>query len=164
MNQQVKIIRENLERSIWEIENIMHCIDDWSAEFCGSPIWKHVYHTLHSLDQWFINPEEYNEPPFHKEGLNSLDVKSEESLDKEMLFGFLEDIKKKLYTYLDGLTDEKLIEFAGSKTCSDWILKQFRHLHTHMGLIMAFLYMRTGKWAYGLGGRPIPDKFGIFSD
>ena len=26
---------------------------------CGMPVWKHAYHMLHSCDQWFISPFEY---------------------------------------------------------------------------------------------------------
>jgi hypothetical protein len=25
---------------------------------CDLPVWKHVYHMLHSCDQWFINPKQ----------------------------------------------------------------------------------------------------------
>jgi len=150
MNQQTEIIRENLTRSVWEIANMMRCIgeNDWNAEFCGSPMWKHVYHTLHSLDQWFINPEEYEEPPFHKDGLNKLEIDSKETLNRETLFGFLESIEKKLNDYLDGLDDEKLTEPAGSRSRYERILRQFKHLHTHMGIMMAFIYEATGKWVF----------------
>ena len=46
---------------------------DMDTILCDMPIWKHVYHTLHSLDQWYINPEVYTEPDFHEPNLNSLD-------------------------------------------------------------------------------------------
>lgn len=49
---------------------------DMDTILCDMPIWKHVYHTLHSLDQWYINPEVYTEPDFHEPNLNSLDVYS----------------------------------------------------------------------------------------
>ena len=45
----------------------------------GQPMWKHVYHMLHSLDQWFINPMKYDEPSFHRPGLNSLDETSDDA-------------------------------------------------------------------------------------
>ena len=37
---------------------------------CDMPVWKHVYHMLHSCDQWFISPFEYEkEPDFHEPNL-----------------------------------------------------------------------------------------------
>ncbi len=29
---------------------------DMDYVLCDMPIWKHVYHMLHSIDQWYINP------------------------------------------------------------------------------------------------------------
>ena len=37
------------------------------------------------------------------------------------------------------------------------ILAQFRHLHTHMGMIMGFIIEATGQWPTVLGlTKPIP--------
>jgi hypothetical protein len=52
---------------------------------CDMPIWKHVYHMLHSCDQWYINPNEYTEPDFHEANLNSLDIESEKTLSRDEL-------------------------------------------------------------------------------
>lgn len=37
----------------------------WDRCYGGAPLWQHVYHTLHELDQWFINPRDtdFVEPP-----------------------------------------------------------------------------------------------------
>ena len=35
---------------------------DMDYVLCDMPIWKHCYHMLHSLDQWYINPKEYDRP------------------------------------------------------------------------------------------------------
>lgn len=166
----IDIIRNNLTRSIWETENMMQCIEDsgcWDEEFCGSPVWKHVYHTLHSLDQWFTNPNIYEEPSFHKEGQNSLDVKSEESVSGETLFSFLHGIKGRINAYLGGLDDDSLAECENgdSRTRFERISMQFKHWHTHLGILMAYLHTRCGKWVFVSGGsRPIPEGFGVFFD
>ena len=58
---------DQTERALWSVKNVMDCIPDtlWERPYCGMPLWKHLYHMLHSLDQWFINPEVYTDPPFH---------------------------------------------------------------------------------------------------
>lgn len=72
----VQAIRLNTE-NLFQNANI--CLQTCDMDFilCDMPVWKHAYHMLHSCDQWFINPNEYEEPPFHVPNLNSLDVSSE---------------------------------------------------------------------------------------
>ena len=49
---------------------------------CDMPVWKHVYHMLHSCDRWFIIPIECEkEPDFHEPNLNSLDIPSEKNYE-----------------------------------------------------------------------------------
>jgi len=36
----------------------------------GFKTWKHFYHLIHSLDKYFIDPSNYNEPIIHKKNLN----------------------------------------------------------------------------------------------
>ncbi|MFQ7552024.1 MAG: hypothetical protein ACLRMZ_19090 [Blautia marasmi] len=45
-----EIIREQTNRALWEVGNVIKCIpeDIWGKEYCGMPLWKHVYHMLHS--------------------------------------------------------------------------------------------------------------------
>ena len=46
------IIKEQANRALWEVENVIACIPDamWEKEYCRMPLRKHVYHMLHSLD------------------------------------------------------------------------------------------------------------------
>lgn len=84
---------------------------DMDYVLCDMPIWKHCYHTLHSLDQWYINPYDYTEPPFHKDMLNSLDYIDDETvLTREQLMEYFKTIQIKILNYLDGLNDEDLYE------------------------------------------------------
>ena len=44
---------DQTERALWSVKNVMDCIPDtlWERPYCGMPLWKHLYHMLHSLDQ-----------------------------------------------------------------------------------------------------------------
>jgi hypothetical protein len=112
------------------------------------PVWKHVYHTLHSLDRWFINPNRYTEPSFHVDGLNSLDESSEKTLSRGELLDYFETIKLKLRDYISGLTDEQLSEPPESceRSRLSMILGAYRHLYAHLGNINATTILETGKW------------------
>lgn len=120
---------------------------------CDMPIWKHVYHTLHSCDQWYINPHEYTEPVFHKQNLNSLDIISEKVLSREELLQYLGSIKVKIINYLDKLTDEMLYDIPlGCKSNRlGLILSQFRHFYAHLGNINATTIIETNKWPRVIG-------------
>ena len=115
---------------------------------CGMPIWKHVYHMLHSLDQWYINPCEYSHPPFHTENLNSLDISSEEALTTEQLREYLGSIEVKITAYLDSLHDEMLYEVPSGceQNRLGLILSQIRHFYAHLGNVNATTIIQTDQW------------------
>jgi hypothetical protein len=120
---------------------------------CDMPIWKHVYHMLHSCDQWYINPNEYTEPNFHEPNLNSLDITSEKSLSRDELLQYLSSVQEKIMNYLDTLTDEMLYDIpAGCKSNRlGLILSQFRHFYAHLGNINATTIMETNQWPRVIG-------------
>ena len=102
-----EIIDDQTKRALWEIKNVIDCVPDslWNKEYCDMPLWKHIYHTLHSLDLWLDYPDNCEYAKF------------------------------------------------------TLILAQFRHLHTHMGLIMGFIIDDTGLWPNVLGLTcPIPQN------
>ena len=134
---------------------------------CDMPIWKHVYHMLHSCDQWFISPFEYDkEPDFHEPNLNSLDFPSEKVLSREQLTSYLETVKEKILGYIDTLTDERLYEIP--KGCASnrlgLILSQYRHFYAHLGNINATTIMETNKWprVIGTSGKSGKSSEGLF--
>ena len=133
---------------------------------CEMPIWKHVYHMLHSCDQWFINPKHYVEPSFHNPYLNSLDVVNEKVLSREDLLKYLEDINIKIMDYLDSLSDEMLYEkpLDCSENRLTMILSQFRHFYAHLGNINATTIIETGKWprVIGTSGRSGNSTEGLY--
>ena len=128
---------------------------DLAADLFGVPLWKHLYHTMHSLDQWFINPARYEEPPFHVDGLNSLDIQSPVELDKRQLSDYLLQI----------LTDEQLPEKPEGceHTRLALILGQARHCMCHIGIINGATIAATGKWPRVVGMAPSdPERDGYF--
>lgn len=159
-NTYVEIIKDQSERALWSIKNVIESIPDslWYEDYCEMPLWKHVYHTLHSLDMWFINPRNYVEPNFHEKDLNSLYVKSDKTLTKKELKSYFVDIETKTKKYLEELTEEMLLEKP--KDCEysrvTLILAQHRHLHSHMGMLMGFVIVGTGLWPRVLG---LKDEF-----
>jgi hypothetical protein len=106
---------------------------DMDYVLCDMPIWKHCYHTLHSLDQWYINPYDYTEPPFHKDKLNSLDY-----IDDADLYEIPKDCK---YNRLEH------------------VLGQFRHFHCHMGNINAAKMVTENKWPRVVGTYALDKNF-----
>ena len=116
---------------------------------------------LHSLDLWFINPNDksFQEPCIHIPNLNNLDVKTDRFISKTEIKEYYDAIKNKITAYTNFLNDSMLIEKPSDCSHSKFelILRQFRHLHTHMGMIMGFIIEATGQWPTVLGlETPIP--------
>lgn len=69
-------IRYLTGRALWETENLIKCIPDelWNKRYDGIPMWKYLYHTLYSMDRWYINPGDisYENPEFHTDTLADL--------------------------------------------------------------------------------------------
>lgn len=151
------IIRDQTERALWEVGNVIGCIPDdcWDKPYYNMPVWKHVYHMLHSLDLYFINPRDKNftEPAIHVENLNNLDVQTCKILTRGEISDYFSGTKTKISNYVNRLRDEDLLKYPEGceYTRLTLILAQHRHLHTHMGMLMAFIVNDTGKWPKVLG-------------
>jgi hypothetical protein len=161
----IKAIREQTEVLFYNA-NIMLRTCNLDFVLCDMPVWKHVYHTLHSCDQWYINPNHYSEPDFHEPNLNSLDIKSEKVLSREDLLQYLEKIQIKILAYVDSLTDDMLYEIPpdckGNRLML--ILSQFRHFYAHLGNINATTIIETNKWprVIGTSGRSGASTEGLY--
>ena len=83
------VIAEMTVRSLWETQNVMDCIPDelWQRLYGGAPLWQHLYHALHSLDQWFINPKatDFVEPPIHTPHLQDLAIYPSACVDRAQM-------------------------------------------------------------------------------
>lgn len=152
------IIKEQTKILFYNIQETMNSVTDtqFNEIICEWPLWKHFYHMLHSLDQWFINPFDYNEPEFHEDGMNSLYEASEKNLSRTELIHYYKGIKTKLEKYIDHLTDESLSEFP--EKCKfdrlTLILAQYRHLMYHIGFIHSCIFQKTGVWPEYIGISP----------
>ncbi len=167
----VDIIIDQTKRAMWEVQNVISCISDglWNKQFCDMPLWKHVYHMIHSLDLWFINPcdKNFREPAIHVPDLNNLDVASEKELSRHEIDEYYIYIKEKILTYLNNLQDIDLLLKPQDCEYTKYtlILAQHRHLHSHMGMIMGFIIAQTGLWPriVGLEGEiPVEESYGLY--
>jgi hypothetical protein len=151
----VGIIKDQTERTIWSVNNVIDCIPEsyWDKIYCYMPMWKHVYHTLHSLDMWFINPRRYEEPSFHEENLNNLDAVTEKTLSRDELKEYSASVAKKINAYTDSLTDDMLLEKPEGCEYSRFalIIGQHRHLNLHTGMLMGYIIAGEGLWPRVMG-------------
>lgn len=153
----VDSIKELTERMQWEVSNVIDCIADelWCKPYCDMPMYKHVYHMLHSLDLWFMNPrdENYAEPDFHIKDLNNLDVITSTVISKEVMKEYHLRICEAITNYLNNIEEKELLQYPEKceYTRFTLILAQYRHLHTHLGMIMGFIIADTGRWPRVLG-------------
>jgi hypothetical protein len=118
-----------------------------------APLWKHIYHMLHSLDQWFINPYIYDNPDFHESGMNTFELELDGRLSKENLITYFHNTEEKIYFFLNNLDDSSLNEIPinCSFTRLTLILSQYRHVMYHVGFITSILHYTEAKWPKYLG-------------
>jgi hypothetical protein len=145
------VVGEMTVRALWEAQNVIDCIPDemWDKEYHDAPVWQYVYHMLHALDQWYINPraQDFVEPPVHAPLLQDLDIYPAVHLSRREINEYFYSIKAKLSLYLTSLHDEDLLQCPPG---CEWtrftlILAQIRHLHMHMGMLMGFILAQTGR-------------------
>ena len=158
-------LAELTERALWEVRNVLRCAADsglWEREYCGAPLWRHAYHMLHSLDHWFINPQESHEPAIHRPGLNNLDMAVDgPALSPLALETYLTEIAVRLRAYLNALSDRSLAACPEGSPYPRLTLMvgQMRHLHTHLGMLMGFIIAERGEWPAVLGLQiPLPTE------
>lgn len=79
----------------------------------------------------------------------------------EQIDRYFSHIEEKIEAYVSQLNDRQLLEYPVNCAYCRFhlILAQFRHLHSHMGMIMGFIIADTGLWPRVLGlETPFPDK------
>lgn len=141
---------------------------DRNALVCGSPAWRYVYHTVHSADKWFFNPFVYSEPDFHEDGMDNPDNPCSVELSDEQLLEYLYAVRDKTLRYIDGLTDEMLAEKPENcpYTRLELVLRQFRHISLHTGMLNGLTVEKTGKFPVFVGSADSLDrlKYGLFDE
>ncbi len=141
---------------------------DRNAPVCGSPAWRYVYHTIHSADKWFFNPFVYSEPGFHEDGMDNPDNPCSVELSDRQLLEYLYAVRDKTLRYIDSLTDEMLGEKPENcpYTRFDLVLRQFRHISLHTGMLNGLTVERTGKFPVFVDGEEVFDRLknGLFDE
>ncbi len=120
---------------------------------------RYIFHYLHSMDRFFINPVGYvyeGEKLFGiSENLSVIDPKREGYekdtsivISREQLTAYFEYVKNKVENYFNTLTAEMLLEKPeGSEyTRLELILGQFRHLMWHVGVSSAITFNSKHEW------------------
>ena len=154
----VSIIADQTRRALWEVQNVIDCVPDacWNKEYGDMPMWKHIYHMLHSLDLWFINPRDrsFKEPSMHEKDLNNLDVVTQKQLSRDEINAYFNQVRKKIVHYVSSELDDQYLLLKPENceyTRFTLILAQHRHLHTHMGMIMGFIVDGINRWPRVIG-------------
>ncbi len=98
--------------------------------------------------------------------LNNLKVPPTRAPSRAVLEDYCEAVSAKITKYTESLTDGMLAETPENCEFSRFtlILGQFRHLHTHMGMLMGFQIAGRSEWPFVLGlTRDEPESgFGTF--
>ncbi|MBR6027893.1 MAG: DinB family protein [Clostridia bacterium] len=147
MNTLCMIIKDMVKPNFLNIRTSIRTYDR-DALCCGAPCWRWVYHALHSADKWFINPCEYVEPPFHEEGMDNPENPTSVVLTDGELLAYLDQVEQKTCAYLDSLTDDMLYECPENcgRTRMELVLRQFRHLSFHTGMLNGQTAVATGQF------------------
>ena len=148
----IKVISQQTELIFYNMQISMKTCDR-NYLICGVPAWRYVYHTLHSCDKWFVNPNEYTEPSIHVENLDKVDIPCDKVLSDDELWQYFYDVKNKVMAYLASLTDSQLYEKP--KNCDftvlELILGQYRHFMCHIGILNGTTIAKIDKYPMVLG-------------
>ena len=133
---------------------------------------RYIFHYLHSLDRFFINPMDYvyeGERLFGiPENLSVIDPKREgyesdssKVISREQLLSYLDYIKAKVDAYFERLTAADLIQKPDGceYTRLELILAQFRHMMWHVGVSSAITFSSKKEWNDFTGLKALNKKF-----
>ena len=132
------------------IEYLFDYIDDalLKKQICKWPLWRQIYHMLHSMDQWFINPYRYSDSRSDGYKIAALNTElASLSLNKEQLHEYYLQIKEKTWNYLRNLrgSDLSTCPEESNFTKLELILGQFRHVMFHIGMIHGCILMEKDE-------------------
>ena len=156
-----EIIRQIKNQTEINFINIRDQIEvaELEAVFDGVNGSRYIFHNLHSMDRFFINPVNYEyegEKLFGiSENLSVISTAREGYVEdtsivisREKLLAYFEYVKNKIEKYLDGLTAEELLQKPEGceYTRFELILGQFRHQMWHVGLSSAITFEGKKIW------------------
>ena len=156
-----EIIRQIKNQTEINFINIRDQIDvaELEAVFDGVNGSRYIFHNLHSMDRFFINPISYvyeGEKLFGiPENLSVISTAREGFVEdtsivisREKLLAYFEYVKNKIEKYLNELTGDKLLQKPEGceYTRLELILGQFRHQMWHVGLSSAITFEGKKIW------------------
>ena len=132
---------------------------DLETVFDGENHSRYIFHYLHSMDRFFINPCNYvyeGEKLFGiPEGLSAIDPTREGYINdssivisKKQLLDYFDYVHAKIDAYFEKLTADQLVEAPEGCDYSrlELILAQFRHLMWHVGLSSGITFSTNHEW------------------
>lgn len=153
-----KIIAEQTEILLKNINSVVQSAN-LEAEFDGLNASRFIFHTLHSLDKWFVNPEEYKYDENSSGGVaenlsvissyrQGFDAAPGVVISRENLEKYAVSVAQKIRIYLAKLSDKMLSEkLDGCEfTRLELILGQFRHVMCHAGISSAINAQNGNGW------------------
>ena len=146
----IEIINDQASRLFTNTEYASEYVDDalLSKMICKWPLWRQLYHMLHSMDQWFINPFDYRDHRPDGFTIAALNAEIEMApLRKTELTEYYDSIRAKVKAHLSNLTVESLTEYPPDCkfTRFDLLLGQFRHIMFHIGMIRGCMLMERDE-------------------
>lgn len=134
-------------------------VADLEKVFDGVNGSRYIFHNLHSMDRFFINPIDYvyeGEKLFGiPENLSVIATDREGYVDdisivipREKLLAYFEYVKNKIEAYFESLPAEALLQKPEGceYTRLELILAQFRHQMWHVGLSSAITFEGKNIW------------------
>ena len=129
-----------------------------------------LFHMIHSMDKYFINPYDYDYSEVYKligiEEKYSIISESREGyiaaegyvIPREKLIAYMEYVKDKISKYLSNLSEEELSDKPDNcpYTRLQMILAQYRHSMFHCGMSEVATYENTDEWLGYTGLAYIP--------
>lgn len=154
MEEIIKQIKKQQEINFKNVEDQIR-FADLETVFDNENNSRYIFHYLHSMDRFFINPSTYVYEGSIEENLSIIDSDragyiADKSIviPRKQLLEYFESVKSKINTYFETLTVEQLIEKPEGCEYSrlEFILAQFRHLMWHTGVSSAITFISKDKW------------------
>jgi len=154
MDELIRQIKEQQEINFKNIEDQIR-FADLETVFDNENNSRYIFHYLHSVDRFFINPSDYVYQGSIEENLSIIDSARVGYIDdksivipRQQLLDYFETVKTKINTFFETLTVEQLIEKPEGCEYSrmEFILAQFRHLMWHVGVSSAISFTSKGEW------------------
>ena len=158
MDEIIRQIKNQTEINFINIQNQIE-LADLEGIFDGVNGSRYIFHNLHSMDRFFINPLTYvyeGEKLFGiPENLSVISSAREGYvadtsivIPREKLLAYFDFVKNKIEKYFDELTSEELLQKpeGSDYTRLELILGQFRHQMWHVGLSSAITFEGKKIW------------------